>query len=306
MKLFFLQILCILLSSQLLAQEVIPDSSINCIAFWKNGESKTYLITRIKEKLEFGQIKSKTDLSYEVQISVIDSTDSSYTIQWISFLNSSINQPSGASMTSPSLPIGMKILFTTSETGAFKSLQNWKDIRDFYVKMLELSLPKTIDSAGRAAVDKSLLLFSTKETAESMLIKEVQLFHSPYGYEYSLDEVIMPAQVPTPLSKEPLPSIMRFRAYEPRQGDDHFSLTIEQDIDKAGAEKLIKDLLGQRNPKDQSLQETMDLITRFEIKDSSHYQILSASGWLKKVYHKRSVITGEIVQIDSCAIELKD
>lgn len=200
----------------------------------------------------------------------------------------------------------MKILFTTSETGAFKELLNWEEVRDFYVNMFELSLPKTLDSAGRAAVDKSILLFNTKEMVESILIKEIQLFHSPYGYQYPFEEVSMPAELPTPFSDEPLPSIMKFKAHETTPGDDQFTLTMEQDIDKVGAEKLIKGLLKDRNPGNQSLQEMVDAIATFEIRDSSRYDIISSTGWLKNLYHVRTVKNGEIVQIDSCTIAMKE
>lgn len=104
------------------------------------------------------------------------------------------------------------MIFRTSETGEFKELINWQDVRDSYIKMMEISLPKKMDSTAKIALEQSKAIFNSKEMVESSLIKEIQVFYLPYGNTFTTNEINATTQLPNPFAGEPLPALEHIKS----------------------------------------------------------------------------------------------
>ena len=222
------------------SQSKVKDSSASCIANWKKGEEKVLYIIHNKENYEFDTLKSRINFSYEAHVSILDSNSTGYTVQWIFHLPEAIMQ------TNPnladSLPVfeGMKMVFKTSGTGSFIELINWKEVKDAYIKMMEFSLPKNPDSTAKAVLNQTKALFNSKEMVEASLIKEIQLFHLPYGYKFTTKRTIAKTELANPFANEPLPAVQTFKITELRPKEDYFKLVVRQVIDKASAMKMFE------------------------------------------------------------------
>jgi hypothetical protein len=284
----------------------MTDSSADCIAHWKKGDGKILLITHTKEKYVAGQLKSSFDFKHEAHISILDSTISGYTIQWINHLPEKVKRTDPALAESLIIFEGLKMIFTISETGSFIKLVNWEEVRDTYVRMMELSLPKSLDSATQAAVNASKQMFSTREMVESALIREIQLFHAPYGGTYTTNEKKIASELPNPFSGDPFPALQTTKITQLSHEKDYFKLSIRLEIDKIATDKLLENILKKMNVDSKAATEVGEALSSMEITDQSEYEFQESTGWLKVLNFMRRVKAKEIVQTDSYVIEMKN
>lgn len=304
---FLLSILILFIVSSVFGQDKLKDSSANYIANWKKGENKIFYIVHNKESYESGKLKSQFNFSYEANITILDSTENSYTIQWIFHLPTKVKETNPR--LADSLPVfeGMKMIFKTSETGEFKELINWKEVKDTYIKMMEFSLPKKMDSTTKSALEQSEALFNSKEMVESALIKEIQLFYLPYGDTFTTNEIKAKTQLPTPFGSEPVPALETYKITELNPKQNYFMLVINQDIDKSGAQKFFEGLFSKATmDSGKAVLEARNFLETFEIKDHSEYKFIPSIGWPKRISYKRTLKNEQITQTDSYIIEMKE
>lgn len=258
------------------------DSSAGCIAYWKMGETKTYSIVHDKSTTQPGHSPTIVRFAYEAQVSVVDSSAKFYTIKWVYHLTPEMRQEL---MKQPEpLPIfeGMQMIFTISDVGTFVELFNWEEVRDNYIQMLESSLPENPDSAAKAAVSHARSFFRSKEMVEGALIKEIQLYHLPFGYSFSTKEVREGTKLTNPFGGGPIPAIQSYRITQLDPQQDLFTLVIRQYTDKVGAKGI------------------------FDINDFTEYRIIPSSGWIRHISYKRTAVNGGITQTDGYTIDLKN
>jgi hypothetical protein len=301
----FLTALVIITSLPLFSQN--SGFSAKCIPFWRNGENKIYHITRIIEKFERGELKSKHGFSYEAHITVLDSSASSYTVQWIFHLPQKVKSENPGLADSLVVYEGMKMIYKASRSGVFIELINWQEVRDSYVKMMELSLPKNLDSAAKTAVEQSKALFNSKGMAESALIREIQIFHFAYGNEFTTTEKKLETQLPNPFSGAPLPAVQTYKLSELNLQAGYFTLNFTQDIDKVGAQTIFESVFKKMNlPDDKAISEAKRLLSSLEISDHSEYKFFLLTGWPKYAHYTRTTKSEQMNQIDSMIIEMED
>jgi hypothetical protein len=182
------------------------DSTASCISNWKLGDTKIYSIVHEKNTARSAGKNSTFKLAYEALVTVIDSTAKSYTIKWVFHLP---KQTTISPALSDSLPVynGMSMIIRITSVGGFIELLNWEEVRDIYIRMLELSLPKKMDSTALATLQASENLFHTREMVESSLIQEIQLFHVPYGYKFSTIGATGKTEIANPFGGEPIPAV---------------------------------------------------------------------------------------------------
>lgn len=74
--------LTMLCSTTALGQINMADSTVQVIGYWDNKEKQTYSVTYDKYQLKAADTLSKEQINYEVEVTIIDSTAKSYTIEW--------------------------------------------------------------------------------------------------------------------------------------------------------------------------------------------------------------------------------
>ncbi|MDO6429331.1 hypothetical protein Q4E93_01945 [Flavitalea sp. BT771] len=274
-----------LLVTLLLAVAFIPawsqkeqDPSVSCITYWIKGETKIYSI--VHEKTTNSKDNKHILFTYEAHVTVLDSTAEDFTIKWV-FHNPALPGRELPALSQP-LPVfeGMQMIFRISSVGTFIELLNWEEVRDSYVHLMELSLPEKMDSAMTASVNNAKALFSTRESVEAALIREIQLFHRPYGYKFTTLKVSENTQISNPFGGNPLPAVQTYQVTELDSRQDRYTLVVQQKIDS------------------NSLQLVID--------DSSEYQFISSSGWIRRLYYLRRAGSAALQQSDAYTITLKD
>jgi hypothetical protein len=99
----------ILLSVNLFGQINIADSTVQVIGYWDKNEKQSYEISFEKYKLKEGDTTSRELVRYNVDITVIDSTSASYTVEWF-YRNYRIETENSIAKKLMSLSENMKVI----------------------------------------------------------------------------------------------------------------------------------------------------------------------------------------------------
>ncbi len=295
-----LLIFSFLLSLSLLAysQNRVTDTSATCIAFWKNKETKVYQIKHSKEKLESGNQKSLAEGFYEAHLRVIDSTEAGFTIEWIykNFKSSLENEHALNSLNA--IMEGLKIVYKTDDVGMFTELINWEEVRDFSFSNYRKALAeKAQNKEFVAALNQLKSIFQTKENIETLLIKEVQMFHAPFGVEYISSGTSVETQLPNVTGGAPFPATITLKL--DKVTSNEAIVSINQTIDKGKAGPIIATLLKKlSNSPMENEAEINKQIKDLEISDINQFTYILQSGWLTRIFFKRTSNIGKLKQVE--------
>jgi hypothetical protein len=180
-----------LLAATASAQITAIDSSAQCIAYWSKGDKMTYSVISTKLKLKDADTTMAEQGSYMVDITVLDSTAKSYTIQW-AYRDYNLGSDNPVVQKLADMYRDMTIKVKTDEMGAITEVINWKELRDetnrFY-KALMKDMKELNELPGfKAMMDRTMKTFSTKEAIESLAVADIQQFHSFFGAAYTLND----------------------------------------------------------------------------------------------------------------------
>lgn len=186
------------------AQIEPADSTLQVVGYWSKGEKQKYLITQNKYKLNKADTVSKETMTFNVQVTILDSTDKNYRIEWLySNYKSTGNGESNRLLSELiSLYENMKIVILTNEMGEFQGVENWKDIQLSMGKAVQLIKNKYKSQKEILTIfDNVMANFQTKEGIEAYAINDILQFYSFHGSKYKLGETLSgTTQVPTALS----------------------------------------------------------------------------------------------------------
>lgn len=285
-------------------QNAKKDISLSCTANWKKGEEKVLLISRGKEEYKSGKRTSTFDFSYEAHVTVLDSTKEGYTIKWIFHLSEEFKKANPGIAGSMPVYEGLKMIFTTTSTGSFKELINWQEVKDAYVAMMEVSLPKDLDDATKAVIKKSNDFFNSREMTEGALIREIQLYYAPYGGDFATKEVRSAITLPNPFGDKPMPAVVSQKISKVRSG--HFTVSVVQELDSAGTTILMNSMLKKMDiPIDSVMADPESMLSNFQMKEKNEYNIDRSTGWITILKHERTAITSDRKQRENFLFKVK-
>lgn len=301
---YFLLVLLVFIGNFVFSQKNSTETRYNCIAYWKKGDTKTYVIKRKKEKISPGKTERDENFVIETKITILDSTANSYTISWVYGIPDEAKEnPLMHSIAS--FFKDMKFIYKTDEIGSFTELVNWEEIRDFYVKMLEMQFEgQKKDSSMQKIIDQTLALFQSREMVEATMIKEIQLFHTPFGTAFSTKDTSINTKVKVPIFNDSMPANQHWRITEIGDVGASLKLEIRQEFDSIGAAKLIEEFIKKVNPAEKmGISKIKEQVSAYDVSDNSEFKIVRSTGWLKGCSFIRSVKVGDVIQTEVCTIE---
>lgn len=188
-QLFFIGF-ALLLIIKTYGQINMNDSTVQVIGYWDKNEKQTYIVTNESYKVKDSDTTSRESYKYAVDITIVDSTADSYTIDWF-YHDYDIKADNELIKKLSSIAEDMTVTILTDGLGAFKEVKNWKDIRDFILKGTKILKKETKDIPNIDKVIKQMEdMYSTKESIEAAAIKEIQQFYTYHGGKYKLGEEI--------------------------------------------------------------------------------------------------------------------
>ncbi len=177
----------------------LQDSSVQVISYWNLGDTYNYEVSFQRMKYTETDTISNETLSYEVEVSVIDSSEHSYTIQWF-YKNFKSDSEDPVEQMIASVAQDIKVKIKLDEFGMILAVENWEEVRDYIILSLaeikaELNVASEMDNVFRQIE----AMYSSKEAIESASIQDVHQFHTFHGGRYVLNEPVTAQEFTTNL-----------------------------------------------------------------------------------------------------------
>lgn len=296
------------------AQINFEDSTAQAVTYWDMNESYTYEIaqTKIKYK-DDGSEKEESSRSL-VQITVLDSTETSYTVEW-RFLQHDIPNLE----LSPELETllnSKKYVYRTNAMGEFEELLNWEEVRDNTMATTKATINALRQESNGSQADSLYNLVSSitdglmsKEYIEQKVIETVNIFHSFYGVKYKLGELIeSEIELPIPTNNSQSVNAQCRIWLDEIDGDEEtYSIYYEQKVDpetlKEVLNSTVKGLAEKLNVK-HSAESIDDLLSQKTDYLITIYSVFDNTGWPLDIVSKTNINIGNTQQNNTVHIRL--
>lgn len=278
---YFLFILC---TSACFSQS--ENLKIPFVAYWAIGDTYDFTISKIKTQWKNGEISKSDTSQYVARFEVLDSTASSYSIQWTTLETLAQTR---------SLPVEVRdaiatsdlqnLTYTTDELGAFVSIENWEQISESMEMVFEELLEKmqeenkklrgeTFDNIMRPIVQA----YTSKEGLEQNIFKELQFFHFPFGAEFTEgDTLFYEDYLPNMMGGEELTGIAKLYVEKVDPANAYCVLKRELDLDSKEVVKVLREAFAKMGLKDKELKKALKT-ARFDIRDRHSFEYIYDPG----------------------------
>lgn len=305
MKIRILTILLLITGMATFGQINMADSTVQVITYWEQGEKQNYSVVTESIKIKDSDTTSREITTYDVEITVLQADDKSYTVEWYykNFKTDSQNVPVQKIM---SIAKDIKVVYRTDELGIFLEVVNWKEIRDYIRNTMDVMQKEYKDIPGMDKIFKQVEnIYSSKEAIESVSIKDIQQYHAFHGAQFKLGEVLeLQLKVPNIYGSEPFDSYATVYLDEINEDDNNYIMRTSQEVDKMQLTNATFDYLTTmaKNMK-------VDPPARDDLKELMN-ETLTASrihgtGWVIYSVQTTTVTSDNITNVEERIIELK-
>lgn len=282
------------------------DSTVQVIDYWDNKEKQSYSVSLEKYKIKESDTTSREILTYDVDITITDSTATSYTIEWF---YKNCNSSAEDEITKKILTVArdVKVVIKTDEMGAFIEVVNWKEVRD-YMKKATSELKAEFKGIPQLdGVFKQLgNLYNSKEAVESSAIKDIRQFYTYHGARYKLgEELSVPVKLSNLSGGEPFDAEVTVLLDEINFEDDNSILRMWQVIDSKqltdAAYQYMVDLAKKSGAEPAPRAEMPSLLNETRTASRIH----GPSGWVIYSVETKEVFADNIKNFEERIIEIK-
>lgn len=282
------------------------------ISYWKDGDSYDYHVTKIKRKMTDGNITRDDSVTYTANFKVINAKESGYTIEW-QYKTDLMGLGISEELTKKySKYAQTKVIYETDDVGAFKQVLNWKEIS----QMMDAIVSEFISSTYKdkkeqeqmyKTISPLLSVYGSKEGIEQIALKELQYFHFPMGYEFSVTDTLEYQDLlPNLLGGDPIHGDARIFVKHV-DFDSTCSLSHEMKLNPEDTKNMIYLFCQKMNLDEKAMKQAIDDAV-FEINDTNSYEFLFSPGIPSKLETKRETIINllneNVIQHEIIRLEL--
>jgi len=283
----------------------MADSTAQVITYWEKGEKQNYSMTAEKIKIKGSDTTIREMTTYNVEITVINNNEKTYTIEWL-YKDIKSNSQNPIVQKLMNITKDMKVVFKTDEFGAFIEVVNWKEIKEYIQKEVSTLRKDFKEIQEMDNVIKQIeTTYSTKEAIESASIKDIQQFHSFHGAKYKLGDVIKgQIKVPNLYGTEPFDSDFSLSLDEINEADNNFIIRSTQQVNIEQLTNATFDYLTK-------MAKTMNIepLKREELKDLKNETLtatrMHGTGWVVYSVQTTTITSDNVTNIEERTIEIK-
>jgi len=283
----------------------MADSTAQVISYWEKGEKQNYSMTAEKIKIKGSDTTIREMTTYNVEITVINNNEKTYTIEWL-YKDIKSNSQNPIVQKLMNITKDMKVVFKTDEFGAFIEVVNWKEIKEYIQKEVSTLRKDFKEIQEMDNVIKQIeTTYSTKEAIESASIKDIQQFHSFHGAKYKLGDVIKgQIKVPNLYGTEPFDSDFSLSLDEINEADNNFIIRSTQQVNIEQLTNATFDYLTK-------MAKTMNIepLKREELKDLKNETLtatrMHGTGWVVYSVQTTTITSDNVTNIEERTIEIK-
>lgn len=301
-----LVLLLVLLTIAVKGQINFQDSSAQVISYWNLGEKYEYAVTYQKLKYTEKDTSSNETMTYDVEVSVIDSTENSYVVKWFykNFKSDSKN-PLVQKLATVSEDIAVEIKL--DELGTIQSVENWEEVRDYMTNSIDSLKSDIAEIPGIDKVFQQMVgLYSTKASIEASAIQDALQFHNFHGAKYILNETAT-GQIKTPNlydNEKPFDTEISVTLEELDKEINQFIIRSIQEVDSEQLTettyKYLKEMTETMGQKFIEREEFIDLKNTVETVSRIHN-----TGWVLESILWKEVVAEGITNMEIRTIQMK-
>jgi tetratricopeptide (TPR) repeat protein len=259
---------------------------------WQVGDKKLLEIVQGKLRYDDGKMLPSDQVRVSiVEIEVLEERALGYRMQW-TFRQSKVigaSNPYDLSQILSNGP-GARLEFYTDRLGGFLQISNWAEIQERLTREFAATFPRLQqylpEAEAKEITDLLIALAADRSRIEPFLLKEIQLFHRPYGYWLRPNETFTSeGTLENPWGK-PLPATLSVRWQEPEQKHTEAFVQLVQRIDmnKKDTRRMLEEVMDNLNVSGEGMTASDQPI---QLLDSSNYVYNLKSGWLESSIYRR-------------------
>lgn len=310
MKIKLLTLISFVFTLNLSAQINKEDSTVQTIAYWDLREKQEYTITYEKAKVRENDTISKEVSTYDVGITVIDSTANSYIMEW-HYKNHTTDQKELIYQELAKATDGLKIRFKTDEMGEFQEVLNLNEIQDYVKKSVD-EIKKSYDKVSKETnpiFENLTNMFTSKEAIEAIVLRDIQAFHTFHGGQYALGEVIeSQIEIENHFGGKPFLADITLFLDEIYFEEYNYVLKYYQTLNEEQVKEAVKSFLDKVGKNINSEKKDLDF-DKLGLNDVQHESYIGSvihdSGWVLYTLYTRSFVSEGNTHIETLIIEMK-
>lgn len=304
MKIFnVLFILFIIPFSTIFCQINLEDSTAQVIGYWEIGEQETYSVSYETYKVKDTDTTDRELITYDVGITIIDSTEKTYIIEW-DYKNFDVetNNPLMEKIIKTSEDI--KVQIQTDEFGSVLGVVNWEEVRDYMnISMDSVRVEFEKIPEVKKIFDQISNQYQSKEAIEGNAIKDAIQFYSFHGAQYTLNEELTgDIQLMNNYGGKPFDTKLTVKLEDINEND--IVLRMSQIVDAKQLTDATYDFMKGMG----TLGELLPPREEFPLFENNVWtasRIHPNSGWILFSIETKVIATDETIKIEERIIELK-
>lgn len=262
------------------------------VGYWSIGDKKSYHLTRTETVFKNDKKKAEetTTVEFDLQISVLDSTDSSYHMRMTYKNRKKESDKKSKAFTANPLE-NYSIEYMTDEYGVFDSITNLKELAE----LVKTQFSKTMDAMEGDDSTKLMIaqvaekMFNNTDILKLFFQEEILLLHSIYGVQLKIETPVDFELEYPPLNDVKMLGEGTATLKMIDKERDYCSVYMVQRPYDEEIEAFLTELIVQSMPVNL---EKVDLSEcSFDAVSKLSYSMELTSGWMKKVTNKATVTT---------------
>lgn len=284
------------------AKSQTDSTAVAFVSYWSIGDSYDFKVTKTSEQWKEGDLVKERKQEYIANFTVLDSTDTSYTIKW-SLENEILNsyQIPEELVDRFSKYAIMDILYTTSEVGDLIEIINWEEIsatmKNMFEDIIEV-LGKEDNNLKKnlaTAMEPLKAAYSSRQGVEELVLKELQYFHFPLGVEFDTTEPLYyDEELPNMFGGNPINGNVKLTFEEIDFENSFCILKQEMVLNQEDTKQMLKGFFEKMNVPKDKIDEMFETAV-FEITDNNIYEYYYYPG----VPHRIETNRKSIIDIDN-------
>ncbi|MGB1206076.1 MAG: hypothetical protein ACPG5B_10540 [Chitinophagales bacterium] len=278
----------------------VDTTKVAFVAYWSVGDSYDFKVTKIRQDWKEGELTKDEERAYVANFTVVDATDTSYTVNWSyeNNLGSTYNIPEEL-LEKFTKYKKTDIQYKTSEFGELLEILNWEEVGENMNSMFDDILESLggNNKAKRKSIEQSMQpikqIYSSKQGIEQLLLKELQYFHFPMGLEYDVTEPILYEELlPNMFGGKPIKANTKMY-FENVDFEEYFcTLKQEMTLDPNDTREMLKQVFKKMKLNKKGMKKALKKAV-FEIKDNNTYEYYYSPG----IPHKIETIRETVMDI---------
>lgn len=293
----------------------IDSTKVAFVSYWSIGDSYDFKVSKIKQQWKEGLLTKDQKEDYIANFTVIDSTETSYTVNW------SYKNDLGNTYEIPEELIDSfskyeltEIKYKTSEVGDFLEVLNWKEVGEVMNSMFDDLIEilgkddKKKYKALKTAMQPLKEIYSSQQGVEQLVVKELQYFHFPMGLEYDITEpLIYEDELPNMFGGKPIKANAKVY-FEDVDFEEGFCVVKqEMSLDQNDTKEILRQVFKKMKLDDKGMKEALKTAV-FKIEDRNVYEYYYYPGIPHRIETEREsfidINNEKSKRIDKIIIEL--